>query len=147
MEAVHDPEHLVLPGSPQTKQLCQLHFQPSLGQSCHRQKKSCAYACRVASVMSDSSDCVHCGLPGFSVRERGSLGNTLQYSCLEKPTDRQAWKATVHRVTKSLTRPKQPCMHRCKTFFACGSSVPVRVEHEGGAHSWLVGTLAAPSVQ
>ena len=32
-------------------------------------------------------------------------------------------------------------------FFACGSSVPVRVEHEGGTPSWLVGTLAAPSVQ
>ena len=23
----------------------------------------------------------------------------------------------------------------------------MRVEHEGGAHSWLVGTLAAPSVR
>ena len=24
-------------------------------------------------------------------------------------------------------------------FFACGSSAPVRVEHEGGAAAWLVG--------
>ena len=32
-------------------------------------------------------------------------------------------------------------------FFACGSSAPVRVEHEGGAAAGLVGTLAAPSVQ
>ena len=32
-------------------------------------------------------------------------------------------------------------------FFACGSSAPVRVEHEGGAVAWLVGTLAGPSVQ
>ena len=31
-------------------------------------------------------------------------------------------------------------------FFACGSSAPVRVEHEGGAPAWLVGTLEAPSV-
>ena len=39
-------------------------------------------------------------------------------------------------------------MHRNKTFiFACGSSAPVRVEHEGGAAAWLVGTLVAPSVQ
>ena len=38
-------------------------------------------------------------------------------------------------------------MHRRKTFFACGSSAPVRVEHEGGATAWLAGTLAAPSVQ
>ena len=38
-------------------------------------------------------------------------------------------------------------MHRRKTFFACGSSATVRVEYEGGAAVWLVGTLAVPSVQ
>ena len=32
-------------------------------------------------------------------------------------------------------------------FFACGSSAPVRVGHEGGTAAWHVGTLAAPSVQ
>ena len=32
-------------------------------------------------------------------------------------------------------------------FFAYGSSVPVRVEHEGGAAACVTGTLAAPSVQ
>ena len=38
-------------------------------------------------------------------------------------------------------------MHRSRTFiFACGSSVPVRVEREGGAAAWLVGTLAVPSM-
>ena len=31
-------------------------------------------------------------------------GNPLQYSCLEDPTDRGAWWATVHGVTKSWTR-------------------------------------------
>ena len=30
---------------------------------------------------------------------------------------------------------------------SCGSSAPVRVEREGGAAAWLVGTLVAPSVQ
>ena len=29
----------------------------------------------------------------------------LQYSCLENPTDRGAWQATVHQVTKSQTQP------------------------------------------
>ena len=29
--------------------------------------------------------------------------NPLQYSCLENPMDRGAWRATVHRVTKSWT--------------------------------------------
>ena len=31
-------------------------------------------------------------------------GNTLQYSCLENPTDGGAWQATVHGVTKSQTQ-------------------------------------------
>ena len=32
-------------------------------------------------------------------------------------------------------------------FFACGSSAPVRVKHEGGIAAWLVRTLAALNVQ
>ena len=36
-------------------------------------------------------------------RSRGEgNGNPLHYSCLENPTDREAWWATVHRVTKEL---------------------------------------------
>ena len=31
-------------------------------------------------------------------------GNSLQRSCLENPTDRGAWRATVHRVAESRTR-------------------------------------------
>ena len=30
-------------------------------------------------------------------------GNPFHYSCLENPMDRGAWRATVHRVTKSWT--------------------------------------------
>ena len=41
----------------------------------------------------------------------GGLGNPLQYSCLEKPMDRGAWWATVHRVTKSWTQMKQLGTH------------------------------------
>ena len=33
----------------------------------------------------------------------GGNGNPLQYSCLGNPTDRGAWQATVHGVTKSQT--------------------------------------------
>ena len=32
-------------------------------------------------------------------------------------------------------------------FFPCGSSAPVRVEHEGGTAAWVVGILAVPGVQ
>ena len=34
-------------------------------------------------------------------------GNLLQYSCLGKPMDREAWQDTVHGVAKSWTRLKQ----------------------------------------
>ena len=33
----------------------------------------------------------------------GGNGDPLQYSCLENPMDRGAWRATVHRVPKSQT--------------------------------------------
>ena len=35
------------------------------------------------------------------------------------------------------------CVHRCKTFSACSSSDPVRVEREGGTAAWLVGILGS----
>ena len=35
---------------------------------------------------------------------REGNGTPLQYSCLENPMDRGAWRATVHGVTKSWTR-------------------------------------------
>ena len=36
----------------------------------------------------------------------GGHGNPLQYSCLENPMDRGAWRAAVHGVTESGTRLK-----------------------------------------
>ena len=37
--------------------------------------------------------------------------NPFQYSCLENPTDRGAWQATIHRTTKSQTWLKRLSMH------------------------------------
>ena len=37
----------------------------------------------------------------------GGHGNPLQYSCLENPMDRGAWRATFHRVARSRTRLKR----------------------------------------
>ena len=34
----------------------------------------------------------------------GGNGNQLQYSCLENSMDREAWRATVHGVTKNQTQ-------------------------------------------
>ena len=50
-------------------------------------------------------------IPGSGRSPEGEYGNPLQYSCLENPMDREAWQATVHRVTKNLTRPKQLSTH------------------------------------
>ena len=43
-------------------------------------------------------------IPGSGRSARGGNGYPLQYSCLENSMNREAWRATVHRVTKSQTR-------------------------------------------
>ena len=40
-------------------------------------------------------------IPGLGRSPGGGHGNSLQYSCLETPMDRGAWRATVHGVAKS----------------------------------------------
>ena len=45
-------------------------------------------------------------IPGSGRSPGGGHGNPLQYSCLENPMDRGAWRATVHGVAKSQTRVK-----------------------------------------
>ena len=46
---------------------------------------------------------VLCLLPMTLYLSREGSGNPLQYSCLENPMDRGAWKAAVHGVAKSWT--------------------------------------------
>ena len=36
-------------------------------------------------------------------QHQGGNGSPLQYSCLEKPLNREAWQATVHGVAESPT--------------------------------------------
>ena len=43
-------------------------------------------------------------IPGLGISPGGRNGNPLQYSCLENPMDRGAWRSTIHGVTKSRTR-------------------------------------------
>ena len=40
-------------------------------------------------------------IPGWRRSPGGENGNSLQYSCLENPMERGAWRATVHGVAKS----------------------------------------------
>ena len=49
--------------------------------------------------------------PGLVRSPREGYVNPLKYSCLENPTDRGAWWATVHGVTKSRTQRKWLSMH------------------------------------
>ena len=65
-------------------------------------------------------------IPGLQRCPGRGHGNPLQCSCLENPTDRGAWPATVHRVAKSQTRLKQLSMHACKEICV------VFLEGEGG---------------
>ena len=52
----------------------------------------------------DVGDTGYVGLIPESGRSPGGgHGNPLQYSCLEKPMDREAWRAMVHRVAKGQT--------------------------------------------
>ena len=50
-------------------------------------------------------------IPGLGRFPGGANDNPLQYSCLENPMDRGAWRATVHRVAKSQTRLKRLSTH------------------------------------
>ena len=50
-------------------------------------------------------------IPGSGRSPGEGTGNPFQYSCLENPIDRGAWRAMVRGVTKSWTRLKQLSMH------------------------------------
>ena len=43
-------------------------------------------------------------IPGSGRPSGEGNGLSFQYSCLENPVDREAWKATAHSVTKSRTQ-------------------------------------------
>ena len=49
--------------------------------------------------------------PGLRRSPGGGHGNPLQYSCLENPMDRGAWRAMIHGITES-DMTKQLSMHR-----------------------------------
>ena len=50
-------------------------------------------------------------IPGSGRSSGGRNGNLLQYSCLENPVDRDAWRAIVYGVTKSWAQLKRLSMH------------------------------------
>ena len=58
-------------------------------------------------------------IPGSGRPPGEGNGNPLQYSCLENPMDREAWRATVHEVPKSQTRLSDETTTRVKHPVPC----------------------------
>ena len=86
------------------------------GPSLLNQSLSYSWASQVALVVKNSpangGDIRDAGLiPRLGRSLGGGHGYPLQYSCLEKPMDREAWQATVHMFTQSWTRLKRLSMH------------------------------------
>ena len=53
----------------------------------------------VKNPLASAGDVTDAGLiPGLGRFPEGGNGNPLQYSCLENPVDRGAWRAIVHKV-------------------------------------------------
>ena len=51
---------------------------------------------------------------GLGRSPEGGHDDPLQYSCLENPMDRGAWRAMVHRFAKTQTQLKRPSTHARK---------------------------------
>ena len=55
-------------------------------------------------------------IPGSGRAPGEGDSNPLQYSCLENPTDRGAWRATVHGVTKERRRTERLNHHHTSKY-------------------------------
>ena len=56
----------------------------------------------IKNLPADAGDPKDAGsVPGLGKSPGEGHGHPLQYSCLENPMDREAWQATVHRVSES----------------------------------------------
>ena len=59
----------------------------------------------IKNLSTNAGDVRYAGLiPGSGRSPGGGHSNPLQYSCLENPMDRGAWRATAHGGAKSQTR-------------------------------------------
>ena len=57
----------------------------------------------VKNLMANAGDIRNTGwIPALGRSREGEHGDSLQYSCLENPMDREAWCAMIHRVIKRV---------------------------------------------
>ena len=94
--------------------------------------------------------------PGSGRSCGGGRGNPLQYSCLENPLDRRAWRATVHGVVESQTQLKRlsTCtqhQEKSEIFWYLAMAVTclgmtvksIYQSSPGSLHRWLSGKESA----
>ena len=92
-------------------------------------------------------------IPGLGRSPRGGHGYPLQYSCLENPMDRGAWRATVHRVAKSWTRLRRPSTlawgfmpWACRILVPWPGIEPLPLAFEAQSlNNWITWEVASPS--
>ena len=82
-------------------------------------------------------------LPGSGRFPGGGNGNPLQYSCLRRPTDRGAWRATVHGLAKELDMNSKLNDNTCATRnrvrgIECTSFFPFLHAHGGDFHTCYI---------
>ena len=79
-------------------------------------------------------------VPGSGRSPGRGHGNPLQYSCLENPMDKGAWRATVRRVAKGWTQLKELSVHACKLRLPKVTSF--QTVWNGGKNACVVGTIS-----
>ena len=80
--------------------------------------------------------------PGLGRSPGGRHGNPLQYSCLENPTDGGAWRATVHRVSKSRTQLRQLSTHVLVATVTNGHRLDGLGQHRFVTISFRMGSMS-----
>ena len=87
-------------------------------------------------------------IPGSGRFPGGGHGNPHQYSCLENPMDRGAWRATVHGVAESGTPcgiPSRACSRNAENGGG-GEGGTRGLERKHEAVMWLTGLVPAHSM-
>ena len=92
--------------------------------------------------------CIHSprwSISPWSIVQREGPGNPFQYSCLENPMDRGAWRATVHGVAKSWTRLSNSQFHFPLSQLAWGAIT--RYHRPGGLNNRLLFSYGSGGVK
>ena len=82
-------------------------------------------------------------IPGLGRSPGERNGNPLQYSCLETPMDRGAWRATIHGVTKELDTTERLSLHFTGPF-DMDSVIWTWISWLSSSYKWRPGRLEKP---